>query len=275
MVPAKALLPCRQRRGQPTIGNPILNKPIIPWIGGKRRLAKKILPLFREHTCYVEPFAGAAAIFFAKEPSKVEVINDVNGELVNLYRVVQNHLEEFVRQFKYWLVSREAFNRLQDTKPELLTDIQRAARFYYLQKMSFAGKVSGQTFGTATVSPPRFNLLRIEEDLSQAHLRLARVLIENLHWQRLCEKYDRPHSLFYLDPPYWETEGYGVDFPWQEYERIAAFAATAKGQVVISINDHPEIRHLFAAFNFIEVDIEYSIAKAGSRKKSRELIFTK
>lgn len=74
--------------------------PIVPWIGGKRRLAKHILPLFPEHTCYVEPFCGAAALYFLKEPAKVEVINDVNGELVNLYRVVRHHLEEFVRQFK-------------------------------------------------------------------------------------------------------------------------------------------------------------------------------
>ncbi len=70
--------------------------PIVPWIGGKRRLAKHILPLFPEHTCYVEPFCGAAALYFLKAPAKVEVINDVNGELVNLYRVVRHHLEEFV-----------------------------------------------------------------------------------------------------------------------------------------------------------------------------------
>ncbi len=76
-------------------------KPIIPWIGGKRRLAKHLLPLFPAHGCYVEPFAGGAALFFMKEPSKVEVPNDINGELINLYRVVQHHLEEFVRQFKW------------------------------------------------------------------------------------------------------------------------------------------------------------------------------
>lgn len=71
-------------------------EPFIPWIGGKRRLAPQILPLFQnEHTCYVEPFVGAGAMFFLKPPSDIEVINDVNGELVNLYRVVKHHLEEF------------------------------------------------------------------------------------------------------------------------------------------------------------------------------------
>lgn len=149
-------------------------KPFLPWVGGKRRLAPHILPLFPEHVCYVEPFCGAAALFFLKEPSKVEVLNDVNGELVNLYRVVQRHLEEFVRQFKWALSSREIYRWMKITPSETLTDIQRAARFFYLQRLGFGGKVDGQTFGTATTSPPRLNLLRIEEDLSEAHLRLSR-----------------------------------------------------------------------------------------------------
>ena len=64
-------------------------KPIIAWMGGKRRLAKHILPLFPKHSCYIEPFAGGAALFFMKKPSEVEVLNDVNGELINMYRVVK------------------------------------------------------------------------------------------------------------------------------------------------------------------------------------------
>jgi DNA adenine methylase len=110
-----------------------MSGPLVPWIGGKRRLADRLLSLFPKHTCYVEPFAGAAAVFFAKAPSEVEVLNDVNGELVNLYRVVQHHLEEFVRQFKWALSSRIVYRWLQMQPTEPLTDIQRAARFYYLQ----------------------------------------------------------------------------------------------------------------------------------------------
>ncbi|MBD3610550.1 MAG: DNA adenine methylase, partial [Gammaproteobacteria bacterium] len=86
-----------------------MSKPIVPWMGGKRRLAKFILPYINGHKTYVEPFAGGAAIFFMKEPSKVEVINDINGDLVNLYRVVKYHLDELVRHFRWALVSREEF----------------------------------------------------------------------------------------------------------------------------------------------------------------------
>jgi DNA adenine methylase len=122
----------------------LTNKPIIPWIGGKRRLAPHILPLIPEHKCYVEPFCGAAAIYWLKQPADSEVLNDINGDLVNLYRVVKHHLEEFVRQFKWALTSRQIYKWEQSTPTEILTDIQAAARFFYLQKLAFGGRVDGQ-----------------------------------------------------------------------------------------------------------------------------------
>jgi len=249
-------------------------KPIVPWMGGKTRLAKEILPLFPEHQCYVEPFAGGAAIFYKKEPVKAEVLNDINGELVNLYRVVQHHLEEFVRQFKWAISSRQVFEWEKMKNPETLTDIQRAARFYYLQKLAFGGKVDGQTFGTATTDKPRLNLLRLEEDLSAAHLRLSSVNIEHLDWLKCIEKYDREHTLFYLDPPYYETAGYGVDFGLEQYEKMAELARTIKGKMVISINDHPTIKKLFKGFSIKTVPITYTVGTVNNRKKANELIIT-
>ena len=127
-----------------------MTHPIVPWIGGKRRLADVLIPRFPPHKCCVEVFVGGAALYFARQPAEVEIINDINGELVNLYRVVQHHLEEFVRQFKWALSSRQVFRWQQDQPTAPLTDIQRAARFYYLQHHAFGGKVQGQSFGTAT-----------------------------------------------------------------------------------------------------------------------------
>ncbi|EFM0273518.1 DNA adenine methylase [Salmonella enterica] len=246
--------------------------PIVPWIGGKRRLAKHILPLFPAHTCYVEPFCGAAALYFLKTPSKTEVINDINGELVNLYRVVKHHLEEFIRQFKWALVSRQIYKWLQDTPEETLTDIQRAARFYYLQKQAFGGKVADHTFGTSTTSAPRFNLLRIEEELSMAHLRLSRTLIEHLDWHQCIERYDRPHTLFYCDPPYWGTEGYGVEFGLENYDHMADLARRIKGKMIISVNDIPEMRQVFNGLNMQSVDISYNLKVTGKPSPKRELV---
>lgn len=250
-----------------------MTKPMIPWIGGKRKLAEHILPLFPDHTCYVEPFCGAAALFFEKPESKVEVLNDINGDLVNLYRVVKHHLEELYKQFKWALTSRQNWQWLQATPVDTLTDVQRAARFLYLQKLAFGGKVDGQSFGTATTSRPRFNIFTLEQDLADAHYRLAGTTIEHLPWDQVVEKYDRPHTLFYCDPPYWETEGYGVDFGWQHYQRLEELTRSIKGQMIISINGHPEIRELFKDLPVVEVDYQYTVGGAEKRSDCTELIY--
>ena len=250
--------------------------PIIPWIGGKRRLADRLIPLFPPHECYVELFCGGAALYFLRPvPAPVEIINDVNGELINLYRVVQHHLEEFVRQFKWAISSRQIFKWYQETKPETLTDIQRAARFYYLQHHAFGGRVESQSFGTATTAPA-INLLRIEENLSAAHLRMATgTLIENLSWQECVKRYDRAHTFFYADPPYWQTEGYGVPFLFEEYIALAAVMRFCKGRFMVSINDHPQIREAFDGLMMHELEITYSVGVDRSgRPASRELVIT-
>lgn len=253
-----------------------MSAPIVPWMGGKRRLADRLLALFPPHECYVEAFAGGAALFFLRpQPARVEILNDANGELVNLYRVVQHHLEEFVRQFKWALSSRQVFEWLQETPPPTLTDIQRAARLFYLQQLAFGGKVAGQNFGTATTAPI-VNLLRIEESLSAAHLRLAGVTIEHLQWHDCVTRYDRAHTLHYLDPPYWQTEGYGLPWSFDHYEKMANFARTAKGRVMISINDHPEIRRVFDGLHLERTELTYTVGNGRDDRAppAGELIFT-
>ncbi|SFB80569.1 DNA adenine methylase [Marinospirillum celere] len=247
-------------------------KPIVPWIGGKRRLAKHILPRLPEHSCYVEPFCGAAALFFMKEPVKSEILNDINGELVNLYRVVKHHLEELYSQFKWTLVSRQNWEWLQSMPPEALTDIQRASRFLYLQKLAFGGKVDGQSFGTDTTSRPRFNLFSLENDLAEAHFRLTNATVENLPWQKVLQKYDRPHTLFYCDPPYWQTEGYGVDFGFEQYEELADLMRGLKGNLVLSINDHPDIRQVFREFPMMQLSATYTVGGSSKAARRGELL---
>lgn len=249
--------------------------PVLAWPGGKRRLAKKLLPLFesRKHSCYVEEFSGGASMFFMRQPAENEVLNDVNGEVINLYRVIKNHLDKFIRQFRFAVPSRELFNLNKETPPHVLTDVQRAARFFYIQKLAFGSKVSGPTFGTSPSSPPRFNILRLEEDLSQAHLRLSRVWIEHLGWQECLQKWDRDYTLHFMDPPYWETEGYGVPFPLDEYHKLAEAMRTMKGSAVLTINDHPEMRKIFAGFTMDTLEINYTIGGGGKGKNRRELIY--
>ena len=251
-----------------------MSKPLVPWPGGKRKLAKHILPLLGDHTCYVEPFAGAGGLYFSKEPSEVEVLNDINGDLTNLYRVVKHHMAELHNQFKWTLVSRDNWGWLKATPVETLTDIQRAARFLYMQKMAFGGKVSGQNLGTSATRPPAFNLLTLERDLEDAHFRLQRTLIESMDWQKLVKRYDRPGTVFYIDPPYWQTQGYGVPFDWDQYLALRELVDSIQGRMIISINNHPDIVRLFKGLKKRQVDYAYTIGGNKNRQEVKELIYT-
>lgn len=247
-------------------------QPLVPWMGGKRRLAKHLLPLFPEHTCYVEPFAGGAALFFLRPtPAKVEVLNDINGQLVNLYRVVQHHFDEFVRQFEWTLTSREVFARLQSTPPESMTDIQRAARFFYLQHTAFGGKTIDQHFGTSTTGR-LWDANTIADKLAASKQRLGGVIIENEPWERCFKRYDRVHTFFYCDPPYWQTAGYDRAFDWAQYQLLAEMMTKAQGKVMLSINDHPDIRELFKDFGIRRLEIAYSVGRDKTQKTSGELV---
>lgn len=178
----------------------------IPYIGGKNRLASQIIAMLPEHTAYVEPFAGGAQVFFRKEPSEVEVLNDLDFDIVNFYRVCQSHYEELVRYLRFTVASRRWFEILRGTDPATLTDIQRAARFLYLQKNAFGGLIVKQHYHYGVTKSINFNPLRIPIVIEAAHKRLANAQIESLPYEQILEKYDRPTTLFYLDPPYWERK---------------------------------------------------------------------
>ncbi len=238
----------------------------LSYMGGKSLLADKIIPKMPEHTCYCEVFAGAAWMLFKKEESKVEIINDINTDLTTLYRVVKHHLDEFIRYLRWILIAREEFERFKIEKPETLTDIQRAVRFYYLLRAGFSSRIPNPSFSTSTVKRPNLNLLRIEEELSAAHLRLARVYIENRPYEKLIECYDRPHVFFYLDPPYHGVEDYygkGI-FKRSDYVKIKDILKAIKGKFIMSINDTREIREIYRDFRIEKVKTVYM---AGSSKK--------
>lgn len=246
----------------------------LSWVGGKSQLAAKILALAPPHECYVEGFAGAAWVLFKKPPSAVEVINDLNSELVTLYRVIRYHLDEFVSQFRWLLVSREQFEHFKTADPATLTDIQRAVRFYYLIKTGHSSRVPSPSFGYGTTAPPRLNLTRIEEDLSQAHMRLARVFVENLDWRGVIDRYDRPHTWFYLDPPYYGVEDYYGKklFKREDFAALAERLAAVKGKFIMSINDAKPIRETFKGFTIREVITSYSMGSAQRGKPVKELL---
>lgn len=251
-------------------------KPPAPYLGGKRLLSKTIIERISsvEHDGYAEPFVGLGGVFLRRnQRPKTEVINDISGDIATLFRVLQRHYRYFIDFLKFHITSRREFERLVKTDPVTLTDLERAARFLYLQRTAFGGKPSGLNFGVDKYSGARFNIIRLEALLEAVHERLAGVVIENLPWADFIRRYDRTGMLFYLDPPYWGNENdYGRNiFSRDDFKALAEALAKIKGRFLMSLNAVAGVYETFAAFHMDEVDCTYSIANKGS-KAVREVI---
>ena len=257
-------------------------EPIAPWFGGKKLLARRIAARIEAipHHCYAEPFVGMGGVLLRRSTrSKSEVVNDRNGDIINLFRIVREHPDELARQFAWALSSRREFARLVAVPPETLTDVQRAARFAYLQRLTFGGKPAhdatpGQ-MGPSVHHPARLTPGRMRRLIEAAHRRLEGVHVECLDWLVFIRRYDRPFTLFYLDPPYWGHEndyGKGV-FAREDFARMAALLRALKGRFILSMNDRSEVRELFGEFELEAVQTTYT-ANARSTRRAGELLIS-
>lgn len=252
-------------------------RPPAAYIGGKRALSKRLVSLINAtpHETYAEAFVGMGGVFLRRtRQPRAEVINDLSGDVANFFRILQRHYPQFMDTLRFQITGRREFERLRASDPATLTDLERAGRFLYLQRLAFGGKVNGRNFGVSVANPGRFDLNKLGPMLGELHERLAGVIIEQLPWQALLERYDRPATLFYLDPPYWGGEDdYGAElFSRDQFAEMADRLGRLKGRFILSINDVPEIRDLFGRFTFDEVALDYRVS--GSVTPARELIVT-
>ena len=237
------------------------NSPIC-WIGGKSLMAKRLIELFPPHRCYVEVFGGAGWVLFKKPysiPNYREVYNDINGELVNMFRAIRENPDGFCREMHLLLISREVFNEFLEKNPVKLSEIQRAVRLFFLVKASFAGRQKHFQIRTEGCVGP--NLTTIKKTASEAHKRLRNVLIENMDFRRLIPTYDRVYTLFYLDPPYWKWKGYDYNFEKQDYLDLRDVLRKIKGKFILSLDASQFIRGTFSEYNQREVITRYSCGK--------------
>lgn len=254
-------------------------RPVAPYIGGKRNLAQRLCAIIdaTPHTTYAEVMVGMGGVFFRrKHRPKAEVINDWSADVHNLFRILQVHYIAFLEMMRFQISSRAEFERLAATDPATLTDMQRAARFLYLQRTTFGGKVAGRSFGVSVNTAARFDVTKLQPMLEAVHERLASVTLERKTWSDFIRLYDREGTLFYLDPPYYGCErdyGDGM-FSREEFDAMAEQLRGIKGRFILSINDRPQIREIFAGFNFREEDVRYTIAKSNSLGVFGELIIT-
>jgi DNA adenine methylase len=260
-----------------------INSPI-KWVGGKSRLRKYIVPIIPSHSCYVELFAGASWVLFGKPPSDVEVLNDIDQDLVNFFRVVKEKPEELIASFEWELVSRAEFTRLAKLSPNELTDIQRAHRFYYLIMAGWGGELNYPRFQTSVSDGGHGNrlfgaLAHLRERITPVYDRLKTVIIENLEWQDCFKKYDSSKTVFYVDPPYPQN---GVNYAnnmreWEAHNHLAERLAQAESKWILSSYDNADVRDMYKGFHILSVQ-SYSGMKTkkngNERVLNREVLIT-
>ncbi len=215
--------------------------PIVRWAGGKSRLLGKILPRIPRHRTYVEPFAGGLAVLLAKPRSPVEVINDLNGDLVSLYRCAQWHLDALCAEIEFLVMSRR--NVADLVAQPGLTELQRAARFLVLNRASFGG--AGKNFAVSKVSPPpsRANVVQL---LRSLNARLDKVAIENVTYDRILKLYDSADTFFFLDPPYLaSTAGHYAGWDQVQMQTFADHVLALRGAWLVTVDDSEFTRHAF------------------------------
>jgi DNA adenine methylase len=252
-------------------------RPVAAYVGGKKQLAGAIARRIEAipHRLYGEVFAGMAGVFFKRTIApKAEVLNDVSRDVATLFRVLQNHHQALMDMLRWQVASRAEYDRLMGLDPDHLTDLQRAARFLFVQRLSFGGKVTGRTFGIDTAGPARFDVGKLAPLLAAAHERLAGVTIECLPWEAFLDRWDRTGALFYLDPPYWGSEHYygrGL-FPRSDFARLADRLRRLKGRFIMSVGDRPELRAMLAGFSIDSARVTYTTGGGASAKAGGELI---
>ena len=232
---------------------PMLPSPI-KWVGGKSKLRRKVIERLPDDAeCYCEVFAGAAWVLFGKAPHAVEVINDVNNDLVNLYRVIKWRTAELMEEIQHSMYSRVMFYELRANKPT--NEMDRAVWMYLMIQMSFGADLSNSqsaAFGYRNKSRGDLFLSKAEDNLPRIKERMRQVFVENLDFADVIRRYDQPRSIFFCDPPYLETLGYASDFGECDHVRLRDALTGIEGRFLLTINDHPAIRELYAAFRMEE-----------------------
>ena len=251
----------------------------MPYLGGKQALVPKLLPLIPEHVCYVEVFGGAAALLLNKPASLIEVYNDLDSQLVNLFEVIRNDVEAFLRRADFLLYSRELYQRWQNDIEEGLQPedpVERAVRFWYVIRSAFGAHPSkGWAFQRER---PRNSARVIQNalaNLQAIHERLKDVEIDHLDFRRCIKNRDAPSTCLYLDPPYLETEQYRAgSFTLEDHRDLAELLGGCRSKWLMTVGDHREIRALYSKFPQSIVTSQVAVKKVvgGKRDRLRHLV---
>lgn len=247
------------------------------WVGGKSRVRETIISKFPGHECYVELFSGAAWVLFGKPPktSKSEVLNDLDGELVNFWRVIKHRPAEFTEAASWLLASRELFDEWKQF-PGIAGEVTRAIRFYAVIRLSYGGRRVGCNFSMRPTKRPEIFWPDEKEEVKKVIDRLRLVWVERMAWDKCVRQYDRPTSFFYIDPPYRAdgAKAYRHFFTDEDHARLAdVLRGSVKGKWLLSYNDDEFIRQLYRGrgITIEHLTVPYTVA-GHARRNVKELL---
>lgn len=247
------------------------------WYGGKFSHLGWLLPLLPETTHFCEPFAGSAAVLLNREPSPIETYNDIDGEVVNFFRVLREQKDTLIEAIGLTPFSREEFELAISQPAENLSSLERARRFYVRARQVRTGLAQTASSGRwanclltsrAGMAGAVSRWLGSVEDLAEIAQRLLRVQIENAPAIEVIERYDSEETLFYCDPPYphdsrGDSKAYAYEMADNEHRELAQVLHNVKGKVALS-SYHCEIMHeLYKDWHYIEAPVKncHSIKK--------------
>jgi len=251
---------------------------VIKYFGGKGLMIDKLLNLIPDHLTYVEVFGGAASLLFAKKPSKIEVYNDIDSDVVNLFRVLRNEedFKEFQKLANLTPYSRENFYYCRDTLLSTTNKIERAYKFFVVMRQSFSG--TGENWGFDVKSyrgvlPTNvLSYLSAVKRLPEIADRILRVQIEHDDFRKIISRYDTERTFFYLDPPYLPDTrrdgGYKHEMTIEDHKDLLKLITNIKGKVLLSGYDNELYQNYLK--NWHKIDFRVSTSVPLRKKEEKE-----
>lgn len=232
---------------------------VFGWYGGKFSHLDWLLPLLPKCHHYCEPYAGSGAVLLNRQPSPVETYNDIDGEVVNFFRMLRDHHEELIRAIGLTPFSREEYYRAIYSGANGIGGIERARLFYIRARQTRTGLAQTASLGRwanckntsrAGMSGVISRWLGGVEALDEIAHRLLRVQIENRPASDIIPLYDSPGTLFYCDPPYLhatrgDSKAYGFEMDETQHHALAEILNKIKGKAAVSGYDHPLMDKFF------------------------------
>ncbi len=247
----------------------------ISYYGGKQMLAPLILELMPEHKIYCEPFLGGAAVYFAKKPSQVEVINDTNSELINFYEVVKNDFTALEREIAITLHSRTKHRQAQViyANPDMFDRIKRAWAVWMLANISYGCKLDG-VFGYDRSGTTSKKLANKRKGFTEEYaIRLQNTQIECCDALRIIRSRDTVETFFYIDPPYvGADQGHYDGYSQDDFDNLLTLLEEIKGKFLLSSYRNPALKECIKRNGWYSLEIDMACSMTNRAQSPRHKV---